>query len=127
MTVWDLAGWVAMVLNIWGNLALTDKSIKGWAIRLVSNAFWIVYSVDTQAWALLANHVAFAGINVVGWVRWSRDEHRGKVKPDCILCKKPIRWFHRWSYYGPTIWPQHHKCRRKIQKIKRKDYSGRSV
>ena len=73
MSPWELAGWVAFALNVWGNLALTNKSTHGWVIRLASNVFWIAYSYDTSAWALLANHVAFGGINVVGWIRWSRE------------------------------------------------------
>lgn len=74
MSLWELAGWLAFALNVWGNLSLTNKSIHGWVIRLASNVFWVAYSYDTATWALLANHVAFGAINIVGWVRWSREE-----------------------------------------------------
>lgn len=68
-----ILGWLAFALNVWGNLALTTKDIKGWIIRLVANAAWIIYSFYVFAWPLFVNHIAFAGINIVGWVRWARD------------------------------------------------------
>lgn len=67
---WQLLGWVALALNVWGNLALTSRGSAGWWIRLACNACWIPYAVYTGAWALLANHCLFAGINVYGWNKW---------------------------------------------------------
>ena len=66
-------GWLAMGLNVWGNLALTSYNRTGWIVRLVSNAAWIVYSIWAGAWPLLANHVVFAVINCIGWSRWSAE------------------------------------------------------
>jgi hypothetical protein len=77
-TFWEWVGWLAFALNVWGNLALTSMGVRGWIIRLASNACWIGYSVETQAWALLVNHGLFAGINVYGWWKWSR---RAKTTP----------------------------------------------
>jgi hypothetical protein len=72
-TVWQFLGWLAFALNVWGNLALTSKGVRGWIIRLACNVCWMPYSVHTEAWALLANHVLFAGINVYGWRKWTRE------------------------------------------------------
>ena len=33
---------------------------------------WLPYSWWTDAWALLANHVLFMGINCYGWWKWAR-------------------------------------------------------
>lgn len=74
MTLAEIAGWAAMLLNLWGNLSLISKSKTGWIVRLVSNVGWVAYSVHTGAWALLANHLTFAVVNIVGWVRWSRED-----------------------------------------------------
>lgn len=71
----EILGWVALALNIWGNLALTKKGIRGWIIRLACNACWIPYSIYTGAWALLANHATFAVINIYGWYKWSHELH----------------------------------------------------
>ena len=71
---WHVVGWVAFALNVWGNMMLTTKTRAGWAVRLVCNVCWLPYAVLTGAWALLANHVVFMGINVLGWVRWRRAE-----------------------------------------------------
>lgn len=72
--VWQVLGWVALALNVWGNLKLTSRGQSGWFIRLACNACWIPYSIATSAWALLANHVLFAAINVYGWRQWRRTE-----------------------------------------------------
>lgn len=70
---WQALGWAAFALNVWGNLALTAKSTRGFVLRLVSNACWIPYGVATSAWALMANHLVFVLINGYGWRRWSVD------------------------------------------------------
>lgn len=72
MSIWTLLGWLAFVLNVWGNLALTTKGVRGWVIRVGSNLAWIPYGVYTSAWALTANHTLFMAINFYGWWRWTR-------------------------------------------------------
>jgi hypothetical protein len=71
--VWTLLGWVAFALNVWGNLALTTKGVRGWIIRIACNLCWMPYGIYTAAWALLANHLVFVAINCYGWWKWSRD------------------------------------------------------
>lgn len=68
--LFTVLGWLAFALNVWGNLELTGKSVRGWIVRLACNLCWMPYSVVTGAWALLANHVVFAGINCYGWWKW---------------------------------------------------------
>lgn len=72
-------GLLAFVLNVWGNLELTKVGNRGHVIRLVANAVWITYSITCGAWALTANHIVFAGINVLGYVRWRRLEREGLI------------------------------------------------
>lgn len=74
---WDFLGWLAFALNVWGNLALTAKGASGWIIRLMCNICWLPYSVQTQAWALLGNHLLFMAINIYGWVKWAREAEVG--------------------------------------------------
>jgi hypothetical protein len=69
----DALGWLAFVLNVWGNLALTSKGVSGWIIRLACNVCWVPYAIATGAWALLANHLLFMGINAYGWWKWTRE------------------------------------------------------
>lgn len=75
-TVWNALGWVAAALNVWGNLALTTKGLRGWVIRIVCNLCWMPYGLYTKAWALLANHLLFVAINAYGYWKWRRDELR---------------------------------------------------
>ena len=69
---WQALGWLAFALNVWGNMMLTTKGVSGWIIRLACNVCWIPYSINTGAWALLANHALFMGINIYGWHKWTR-------------------------------------------------------
>lgn len=78
---WEALGWLALALNVWGNLALTSKGASGWIIRLACNGCWIPYAVATSAWALLANHALFAAINVYGWRKWRRMQTAGETPP----------------------------------------------
>ena len=73
---WQALGWVALALNVWGNLALTAKGSARLVIRLASNACWIPYGIVTSAWALLANHLLFSLINAYGWWKWKRKRKR---------------------------------------------------
>lgn len=75
MITWPQAiGILAFVLNVWGNLALTRQKNHGHVVRLLSNACWLIYSPLVGAWALLANHATFAGINLLGYYRWKQIE-----------------------------------------------------
>lgn len=72
--LWNILGWAAAVLNVWGNLALTQKGLKGWIIRIACNLCWMPYGIYTRAWALCANHLLFIVINAYGWWKWRRDD-----------------------------------------------------
>lgn len=92
--IWQVLGWVAFALNVWGNLALTTKGVRGWIIRIFSNACWIPYGLVTAAWALTANHALFAVINAYGWWKWTQDARRVSTP-------------------GETPWTEDHEIRRR--------------
>ena len=75
MTWLEVFGWVATGLNVWGNLSLTNKNASGWVIRLIANAAWIIYSIAIGGWALLANHIIFAVINIFGYYKWTKENN----------------------------------------------------
>jgi nicotinamide riboside transporter PnuC len=74
MSIFEFIGWVALCLNISGNLALTQKSKIGWLIRLACNFTWIIYSFNFDVYPLLVNHIIFSFINVYGFIRWAKEE-----------------------------------------------------
>lgn len=80
--LWSALGWLAAGLNVWGNLALTTKGVRGWIIRIACNVCWMPYGVYTGAWALCVNHLLFVGINCYGWWRWRRDDERDRIAGD---------------------------------------------
>ena len=69
-----MIGFLAVGLNVVGNLMLTRKDRRGWAIRLACNAAQLVYAVLIVSPSLGTNAVVFAGINITGFVRWRRLE-----------------------------------------------------
>lgn len=75
----EAMGWAAFLLNVWGNLALSNLSARGWIIRLVSNAAWLIYSGYTGAWPLFGNHAVFTLINIHGWVKWNKSQSAAMV------------------------------------------------
>jgi hypothetical protein len=94
MKIAEIMGYVALVLNIWGNLALTKKSAKGWLIRLACNFSWVAYSAFFAVWPLLINHVIFAGINIYGWFKWQKTIH---------ICKCGREYDLTTNIYGSCI------------------------
>jgi hypothetical protein len=76
----EIVGWAAFILNVWGNLALTNLSVRGWIIRLASNGTWLLYSASVGAWPLFGNHAVFTLINVFGYLKWQKAQ--AKEAPD---------------------------------------------
>ncbi len=100
--IWiESIGWLALGLNVWGNLLLAKKSTPGWLIRLACNFAWVIYSIIFCVWPLLVNHIIFAGINIYGWMEWSKVDFKVNFKCSCgryyttkdigtnCLCEKP--------------------------------------
>lgn len=72
----EAVGWLSLLLNIWGNMALVHKKTYGWPVRLATNLAWIVYSIGSYTWPFLTNHIAFTVINARGWWKWYVEEKR---------------------------------------------------
>ena len=100
MDFYEAMGWIALCLNVLGNLDLANKSIRGWIIRLACNVTFILYSYDYAAWPLLVNHIIFMFVNVYGFYKWTVT---GTVNCSCgrkygvnrlghlCVCELPIR------------------------------------
>ena len=70
--LWQVFGWVAIGLDICGNVLLGAKRQSGWLVWIVCNACWVPYAIASSSWAVLANHVVFGLFNVYGWYKWRR-------------------------------------------------------
>ena len=100
ISIYEIIGWIALALNVWGNLYLAKKTISGWLIRLACNVAWIIYSIYFRVDPLLVNHIIFAFINIYGWREWSKNVYicncgrrydlSEKNRPVC-LCEMPIK------------------------------------
>jgi nicotinamide riboside transporter PnuC len=69
----EWVGAVATITNIVGNLALANLKSRGWMIRLLTNVLFVVYSAHIWGgWPMMANHLTFFVINIVGWYKWRK-------------------------------------------------------
>lgn len=69
----ETIGFVAFVLNVYGNWLLAVKSERGWLVRIVSIVCWGVYAGKTQSLAMMTNAVTFFGINCYGFWKWRKE------------------------------------------------------
>jgi hypothetical protein len=74
----DLACYVAIGLNVWGNFALARKAAYGWWVRIACNLIWGVYGVALVSWPNIINSIIFFGINVYGIIVWRRKPTKPK-------------------------------------------------
>lgn len=97
---YEVMGWVALSLNVWGNLALAKKDTFGWVIRLLCNIAFIIYSFYFKIYPLLVNHIIFAFVNIYGWYKWNTETRKCKCgrthtkerdNTNCV-CELPIRF-----------------------------------
>lgn len=73
----EWVGFVAYLGNIWGNVQLAKRDIKGWIVRLAVNVLWIIYALHTEGgWPMWMNHITFLGINIYGWWEWRNADDR---------------------------------------------------
>lgn len=72
VTWFEWVGFIAFLGNVWGNIQLAKKDIKGWVVRIAVNVLWIIYAMHTEGgWPMWMNHITFFGINIYGWWEWS--------------------------------------------------------
>lgn len=79
LTVVDIVGFAAFILNVAGNFMLIYKERFGWwgwAVRIVSIVCWFAYGVGDASWPNIANAVAFFGINCWGVWKWRKERVR---------------------------------------------------
>ncbi len=75
-----VVGYLAVVLNVWGNLMLANLKSAGWVVRILTNVTWIVYSIYAKdGLPVMANHLTFFAINVWGWYKWKEARIKGSA------------------------------------------------
>ena len=70
-------GYVALALNVGGNMLLAHKNIWGWVVRIVTNVAWITYASQIEGGdPMVANHAVFFMINMYGLRKWRTKEKK---------------------------------------------------
>lgn len=77
VTIVDVLGFVATILNVAGNLMLAQKRRDGWWVRIFSILFWGAYGVGAGSLPNIANAVIFLVINVYGLAKWKKPARPG--------------------------------------------------
>jgi nicotinamide mononucleotide transporter len=62
--------WIALAFSVIGIVLNADRNIWCWPVWLLSNLFWILYSVKTKQKALFTLWAVFSVFNAYGWWKW---------------------------------------------------------
>lgn len=63
-------GWVATILSITGILLNANLIIWCWSVWILSNVFWIIWSINKKEWSQLVLWIIFLITNIYGWYQW---------------------------------------------------------
>lgn len=66
--------WIAFTLSIIGIALNAKKNIWCWPVWIVSNGFWIYYSIQEGQFAALATWTVFLMFNFYGWYQWYTEQ-----------------------------------------------------
>jgi len=64
---------IATVLSITGIFFNAKKSIYCWHIWVISNIFWIIYSIQTEQIPALVMWIVFFFANIYGYMQWKKN------------------------------------------------------
>ena len=74
MTNLEMLGYIAALISLMGVVLNAKKNIWCWAIWLVSNGFWIVYSAIEGDIPSVILWSMFSLFNVYGWIQWKKEK-----------------------------------------------------
>jgi hypothetical protein len=64
--------WLAMCLTFSAIYLLGNKSRLGFLIMIAGNLCWSAIGIWAQSYAMVAANLGFVGMNVRGFVKWTR-------------------------------------------------------
>lgn len=73
---WNWVQFTAVTLALVANFGTTRQWAWSWPVWIVVNAVQAVYFWQTGYWVLFALQFVLAGMSVVGWRAWRRDDAR---------------------------------------------------
>ena len=66
---------IALIFSLVGNILVNFKKKLGFIIWTVSNVFWIVVNfIGDMNYPQVIMYLVYAGLNVQGYVNWSRSK-----------------------------------------------------
>lgn len=72
---------IALIFSLVGNILVNFKKKLGFIIWTVSNVFWIVVNfIGDMNYPQVIMYLVYAGLNVQGYVNWSRSRENKKIK-----------------------------------------------
>ena len=71
----QVVSFLALALSLAGNTLINFQRKIGFVVWIASNVAWIAVNfMGTVNWAQVAMFVVYAGLNVHGWLKWTRAE-----------------------------------------------------
>ena len=70
---------IALIFSLVGNILVNFKKKLGFIIWTVSNVFWIVVNfIGDMNYPQVIMYLVYAGLNVQGYINWSRSRENKK-------------------------------------------------
>lgn len=70
---------IALIFSLVGNILVNFKKKLGFIIWTISNVFWIVVNfIGDMNYPQVIMYLVYAGLNVQGYVNWSKNKLRKK-------------------------------------------------
>jgi len=78
----DLLGWLGNVGFLYGAYALGKRKVSGWLAQILANSFYVIQSVFMDNSPLLIVSVILIGVNISGYLSWTRKPKKPKQSID---------------------------------------------
>lgn len=68
--IYDAWGHLGYVFILWGTLSLARKQRRGWILRGIGEAVWVVLGFVMGFTSMWFWGIVFLGLEVYGWYNW---------------------------------------------------------
>lgn len=86
---WAIIGWTATVLSIVGLVLNARKSIWCWPIWVAAASGWLLVFFHLEQWAAFTLWACYQGVNIWGWIQWTRTKPETTETVDLVLAENP--------------------------------------
>ena len=95
---------LAAITGLWSVYLVTKQNIWCWPIGLVSVAVAAIVFYDSFLYSDMILHVYYFGMNVYGWIHWSRKPVGSEVLPVSTMSLRQNAFWVAFTAVGTVLW-----------------------